>query len=87
MDDPDVEVVISGHTSAAGTKDHNQKLSEKRASSVRDYLMNVGKIQPSRLSVIGYGATKPLVPEPNPEQINSAAAKANMRVGFDVLEK
>jgi OOP family OmpA-OmpF porin len=87
MDDPDVEVVISGHTSAAGTKDHNQKLSERRASSVRDYLINVGKIQPSRLSIIGYGATKPLVPEPNPEQINSAAAKANMRVGFEVLEK
>jgi OOP family OmpA-OmpF porin len=87
MDEPDVEVVISGHTSASGTKDHNQALSERRASSVRDYLINVGKIQPNRLSVIGYGATKPVMQESNPVQINSEEAKANMRVGFEVLTK
>jgi OOP family OmpA-OmpF porin len=87
MDEPDVEVVISGHTSASGTKDHNQALSEKRASSVRDYLINVGKIQPNRLSVLGYGATKPVMQESNPEQVNSEEAKANMRVDFEVLTK
>lgn len=87
MDEPDVEVVISGHTSASGTKDHNQDLSERRASSVRDYLISVGKIQPNRLSTIGYGATKPEIQESNPEQINSEEAKANMRVGFEVLTK
>ncbi len=33
---------IAGYTSAHGTQDYNQKLSERRAESVRDYLINGG---------------------------------------------
>lgn len=87
MDEPDVEVVIGGHASAFGTKDYNQDLSVRRASSVRDYLIKAGNIQPNRLSVVGYGSTKPAMQESNPNQINSEEAKSNRRVVFEVIEE
>ncbi len=87
MDEPDIEIVISGHTSALGPKDYNQDLSVRRAASVRDYLINVGNVQSNRLSAVGYGSTKPAMNETNPKQINSEAAKANMRVVFEIIEK
>lgn len=84
---PDAKIIIEGHASAAGTKDYNQTLSEKRAEAVRDYLINVGNIPSQRLTTMAYGETKPLMPEPNPEKINSKEAKANMRVVFEVIDK
>ncbi|MCK5696302.1 MAG: OmpA family protein, partial [Desulfobacula sp.] len=66
---------------------YNQKLSEKRASTVENYLVDVGNIPFKRLSVIGYGETRPAMYESNPEQINSKEAKANMRVVFEVIVK
>ena len=87
MNNPDVKVIIEGHTSARGTKNYNQNLSERRALSVLNYLINVGKIHFKRLSTIGYGETRPAVHEPNPEERNSEQAKANMRVVFEVIVK
>ena len=87
MNNPDVKIIIKGHTSARGTKNYNQNLSERRASSVLNYLINVGKIHFKRLSTIGYGETRPAVHEPNPEERNSEQAKANMRVVFEVIVK
>lgn len=55
----DVEVEISGHTDSRGDASYNQKLSERRASSVRDYLVDNG-IADNRLSTVGYGLTRPI---------------------------
>ncbi|MCD4719752.1 MAG: OmpA family protein [Desulfobacula sp.] len=85
MNNPDVNVIIGGHASARGTHDHNQNLSEKRALAVKNYLIDVGDIPFKRLSAIGYGETRPAMYEPDPEQINSKEAKANMRVIFEVI--
>lgn len=85
MNNPDVNVIIEGHASARGTRDHNQDLSEKRASTVQNYLVDIGSIPVKRLSAIGYGETRPAVHESNPEQINSEEAKANMRVVFEAI--
>jgi len=81
---PDVKIIIQGHTSAKGTKAYNQVLSEKRALAVKKYLINIGNISSKRLSTIGFGETKPFVIESNPEEINSAQAKSNMRVVFEI---
>lgn len=87
LNNPDVKVIIAGHASARGTHEHNQNLSEKRAATVENYLIDVGNIPSKRLSTIGYGETSPAVHEPNPEQMNSKEAKANMRVVFEVIVK
>lgn len=61
------KVEISGHTDNYGDDAYNQKLSENRAKAVYDYLVNTGKINPSRLSYKGYGETKPVGPNDTEE--------------------
>lgn len=56
---PLLKVEISGHTDKTGSKEYNQELSEKRAESVVNYLIEKG-IDRDRLSYIGYGYTKPV---------------------------
>ena len=48
-------IVLNGHTDAVGGDAFNQDLSERRAASVRQYLIDVFKISPDRLIAIGYG--------------------------------
>jgi outer membrane protein OmpA-like peptidoglycan-associated protein len=50
---------VEGHTDSIGTVGNNQKLSESRAASVKNFLIEKG-IDPSRLSSIGYGESKPI---------------------------
>jgi outer membrane protein OmpA-like peptidoglycan-associated protein len=85
-DNPKINVRMAGYTSAEGTEEINQKLSEQRANTVRDYLIEKG-IAPERITVIGYGRTKPAVYEVTPGDINSKEAHANMRVLFEVVVK
>jgi outer membrane protein OmpA-like peptidoglycan-associated protein len=85
-ENPKMNVRMAGYTSAEGTEEDNQKLSERRANTVRDYLIEKG-IGPERISVIGYGRTKPAVYEVTPGDINSKEAHANMRVLFEVVVK
>ena len=77
---------MAGYTSAEGTEAINQTLSEQRANTVRDYLIQEG-IAPERITVVGYGRTKPAVYEVKPADINSKEALANMRVLFEVVVK
>jgi OOP family OmpA-OmpF porin len=84
-DNPKAKVRIAGYTSASGTEEYNQKLSERRAKSVQRYLINEGIITPSRLSTIGYGETNPAEYEASPKELYSKAAKANMRVLFEII--
>lgn len=85
-ENPLMKVRMAGYTSADGTEEDNQQLSERRANTVRDYLIEKG-IAPERISVIGYGRTKPAVYEVTPGDINSKEAHANMRVLFEVVVK
>ena len=58
---PDLKVVIEGHTDRTGKKAYNQKLSEKRANSVKSYMTEKFGIEESRLTARGYGESKPIV--------------------------
>jgi outer membrane protein OmpA-like peptidoglycan-associated protein len=84
-DNPNAKVRIAGYTSAAGTMAYNQALSERRAKAVQEYLINEGIITPDRLSTIGYGETDPAMYEASPKDLYSKAAKANMRVLFEIV--
>jgi len=83
-ENPQAQIRIAGYTSAAGTEEYNQKLSERRAASVREYLVSEGVIGSERLTMVGYGETRPAVDEPRPADLQSDAAKANIRVLFEI---
>lgn len=83
QESPDSRVRIAGYTSASGTAKHNQALSERRATAVKDYLVENG-VSVSRLSTIGYGNTRPMSHESTPSDQNSVAARENMRVLFEL---
>ena len=49
-------IVISGHTDTRGNDEYNEKLSERRAESVKTYLVEKMKISPDNLTTAGYGS-------------------------------
>lgn len=52
-------IQIDGHTDSTGAQNYNQLLSERRAGSVRDFLLNQG-IEPRRTRAVGYGPRYPI---------------------------
>jgi outer membrane protein OmpA-like peptidoglycan-associated protein len=58
-DYPDVRLEIGGHTDNVGKAEFNLELSQKRAESVKEYLVGKG-ISSDRLTAVGYGMDKPL---------------------------
>ncbi|MBI4161232.1 MAG: OmpA family protein [Acidobacteria bacterium] len=56
---PKTAIVVQGHTDATGSEEHNQSLSERRATSVQNYLIGRG-VDPKRLMAIGYGEGHPV---------------------------
>jgi outer membrane protein OmpA-like peptidoglycan-associated protein len=61
MTSPDYTVSVNGHTDDVGTDEYNQKLSERRAQAVRDYLVTSG-LPADIFTVTGEGKKRPLVP-------------------------
>lgn len=71
---PKTAVDVVGHASSDGPDDYNQELSERRANSVRSYLINSG-VQSVRLQAIGMGETQPIA-----DNATQAGREANRRV-------
>ena len=63
---PDEEISVEGHTDNVGGDDYNQRLSEQRAGSVRDYLVDQG-VPDGRVSATGLGKTQPKASNDTPE--------------------
>ncbi len=59
--EPTMQLIIEGHTDSDGTTEHNQVLSQKRAESIKSYLVSAG-ISSSRLFTEGYGESTPVAP-------------------------
>jgi len=64
---PEIKAVIEGHTDSVGKDDYNKKLSQRRANSVRDYLLANFNINPNRISTIGFGEDQPIASNDTPE--------------------
>lgn len=71
-------VVIEGHADERGTDEYNMLLSQRRADSVKRWLVGQG-ISADRLRTVGYGEERPLINESN-----EAAWAANRRAEFNV---
>jgi len=63
-DHPNVNVEIEGHTDSRGSDDYNRDLSDRRAASVRKWLVGNGIAQ-DRITSVGKGEDHPQVPEPD----------------------
>ena len=57
---PNLNVTIEGHADERGTREYNLALGDRRASSVKNYLIAVG-VDPRRINTISYGKEQPLV--------------------------
>ena len=75
---PSTNIVIEGHASSDGSKSFNQKLSEDRATSVKNALVGKGA-DSDRLETIGYGEDKPLK-----DNTSREGRKSNRRVQFSL---
>jgi len=58
-ENPTMHVSVEGHTDSIGSEAYNQRLSERRANSVRDYMVSQG-IDAGHITTVGYGKTKPI---------------------------
>jgi outer membrane protein OmpA-like peptidoglycan-associated protein len=56
---PDLKIEVEGHTDSVGGDDYNQRLSERRAESVRSYLVEQ-KIPPAAVDAEGFGESRPV---------------------------
>ncbi|GGJ07154.1 OmpA family protein [Halopseudomonas pertucinogena] len=56
---PSVTTTVEGHTDSVGTDAYNQDLSERRANSVRQALIDEG-VESSRVNAVGYGESRPI---------------------------
>jgi len=57
---PGLKIQVEGHTDSIGSDEYNQRLSEQRADTVRDYLVTQGVPGPS-VSAVGFGKSRPVV--------------------------
>jgi outer membrane protein OmpA-like peptidoglycan-associated protein len=55
---PDNTILVEGHTDSSGTDSYNQKLSERRAANVADFLIDNG-VSSSKITVYGFGESQP----------------------------
>jgi outer membrane protein OmpA-like peptidoglycan-associated protein len=71
---PGLEIALEGHTDSIGSDQYNQNLSERRAQSVRTYLVGSG-INQDMVRAMGFGESQPVV-----SNDNSAGRQQNRRV-------
>lgn len=79
-DNPKVEIEVSGHTDNIGSESYNLELSDKRAASVKNYLVSKG-IDAKRITSKGYGKSKPIA-----ENTTELGREQNRRVEFTITK-
>ena len=84
---PSIKVEIQGHTDSKGLKSFNKKLSQKRAESVRKYLVKKG-INKNRVTAVGYGENQPIAKNTNSDGSDNEEGRAlNRRIELKILSK
>ncbi|SHE72222.1 Outer membrane protein OmpA [Modicisalibacter ilicicola DSM 19980] len=61
---PETRITVAGHTDSSGSEQYNQRLSERRAEAVGNYLMQ-GGVARQRLDIVGYGENQPVASNAN----------------------
>lgn len=82
VENPQIKLVrVEGHTDDRGRDEYNQELSQRRANSVRKYLINKG-VDKDRLEAVGYGESQPIA-----ENETKEGRDKNRRVEFTIVER
>jgi hypothetical protein len=80
-DHPTFKLEINGHTDNNGNPELNRELSQKRADSIRDYLLDQGHFLPNRIESQGFGSDQPLK-----EELSEEDRRINRRVEFQLVK-
>ena len=77
----DLVVEVAGHTDSAGSAEYNEGLSERRANTVRDYLVSRG-VNPGNLTAKGHGEAEPVA-----DNATAEGRARNRRVELRILNR
>ncbi|MDN5937027.1 MAG: OmpA family protein [Salinisphaera sp.] len=84
-DSPGFEIEVAGHTDSIGSDAYNLQLSQERTESAVEFLVGHG-VDRSRLNPVGYGETRPIAPNTNPDGSDNPEGRAkNRRVELNVI--
>ncbi len=94
MSKSEIVIELGGHTDSIGSEEANQRLSQDRVNSVRNYLVNKG-IDPGRLKAVGYGETQPVASNSSEEgralnrrvEVKILSLKMEREGGEEVVEE
>lgn len=85
IENPQIIIELSSHTDSKGSDSYNLKLSNERAQSVVDYMIEKG-IMAKRLQAKGYGETKPIAPNTKEDGSDNPEGRAlNRRTEFEIV--
>ena len=70
--------IVAGHTDAIGSEAYNQDLSERRADTIKNYLVEHYGLNGSDLVTVGYGKTRPKDPKAPMDPTNRGVQVVNM---------
>lgn len=76
---PETMIQVAGHTDSSGGADYNQKLSERRAESVKKAIVGTG-VNASRLTTVGFGESRPVA-----SNNTEAGRQQNRRVELRIM--
>ena len=84
-ENPQIIIELSSHTDGKGSDAYNLKLSKERAKSVVDYMISMG-IDSRRLKDVGYGESKPIAANENPDGSDNPEGRGlNRRTEFEII--
>lgn len=85
-DNPEIKIELSSHTDSIASVDYNNTLSQRRAESAVNYMIQRG-ISPDRMVAKGYGELRPIARNTNPDGTdNPDGRQRNRRTEFKILE-
>lgn len=80
---PGIHIEIESHTDIRGNKTYNRNLSQKRATSTKEYLVSQG-IEASRIEAVGYGESKPIIKCATEDACSEEEHEVNRRSKFTI---
>jgi len=77
---PERHVVIDVHTDAGGSESDQLQLARRRATTISDWLLSRGHVDPGRIRVVGVGSARPLVPPDGPRGAQAPNRRLEIRL-------
>jgi outer membrane protein OmpA-like peptidoglycan-associated protein len=74
------KLIIEGHTDSIGSNPYNQNLSQRRATTIKNWLVSRYKMDPNKISIRGMGESRPIA-----DNGNFQGRQLNRRVEFTIF--